>query len=184
MRNRINTIAMSAAFLTAVASVPAEALDVEALENRGEFYVAALYGEYQTEADVLARSGEAEAASFLRGRAAAIEAGAEVFPSHPMGFTSLSDDQERVLTSAYDETFALAGSEAADVAPKRIAQVQVTYETWLIQSATHGDAAFDQGWAKWGTALEDFIEWSEGEPNPALSSLALPRAIRVSATGW
>lgn len=160
---------------------PAAAIDLDALEAKGEVYVVALYAGYQSEANELAAEGRDAVAEYLRGRARAIEAGAELFPNHPVAFPALGESEERVLIAAHKETFALVGSEAAEVAPDKIAAVQVAYEKWLFSSAEEPDALFVADRAEWNFALDRFVSWSQGLEGPALSADISTNLVRVSA---
>jgi hypothetical protein len=173
-------IAIAASFAASLWSASALAIDIDALEERGEYFVIALYTAYQEKAGVLDRADRDEVAELLRGRAAAVEAGAELFPFHPMGFPTMDAEEDAALMAAYDETYALVGSEAANVAPNQIAAVQIAYETWLFEAGTHG-ARSEQGQNQWRVALEDFIAWSED--TDALSYNAGSRGVPVRMSG-
>jgi len=164
-------------------TAPAAAINLETLQQQGELYVVALYTGYESEASYLERTGREDAAQFLRMKADGIEQGAELFPLHPMAFPAIDEAKEPALLDAYEVTFALVGSEAADVAPERIAAIQVAYETWLfVASEASNDAlAMDAkalGQREWQLALNRFINWSEG--SDALSAVSPERPRQIS----
>lgn len=176
---KLMIIAMTA--FSALALAPLSfAIDLDQLEARGEVYAVALYTGYQSEANYLDRIGRERAANFMRTRAEAVVAGAELFPLHPTAFSTLDEDNERALMSAHNETFALVGLEAADVAPNHIAAVQIAYEVWLFGAGKGIGPLTDDG-RNWRLALGRFVDWSESSGAPALS--ANERALPITMSG-
>jgi len=162
MTNLKSTAAIAAFCGVTLMGLPAFALDTEALRAKGEVYVAALYETYQSESAHFASEGLNAEAAFLRAKAESVAAGAELFPLHPMDFRISDASEATALMEAYDETFALVASEAADVAPERIAAVQVAFETWLFSAAENGDEPITMGEHEFRLALDGFVNWSEG----------------------
>jgi hypothetical protein len=139
------------------------AIDLDELRERDEIYVVALYTGYQSEAKYFDGIGHAATAEFLRARADAVETGSELFPLHPMVFPApRSDDENGALMSAYNETFALVGSNATEIAPNLIAAVQIAYETWLFSAAVAKVSVGLDSAQRWRAAFDRFVNWSEG----------------------
>ncbi len=162
MTNLKSTAAIAAFCGVTLMSLPAFALDTDALRAQGEVYVAALYETYESEAAHFAAEGLNAEADFLQAKADGVAAGSELFPLHPMDFSIRDAAEAAALMEAYNETFALVGSEAADIAPERIAAVQVAFETWLFSAAERADAPIAMGAHDFQLALDGFIDWSEG----------------------
>ena len=161
-------------------TAPVSALDLQSLEEQGELYVVALYSGYESEADFLDRAGREEAAAFLRSKANSVEGGAELFPLHPMVF-AVDEENKPALMAAYNETFALVGSEAADVAPERIVAIQVVYETWIFAESgaeKNAVAVRAQSEKDWQLAFMSFIDWSEG--TESFSALDTGKEVQLS----
>lgn len=183
-RNQYRFDAAALAAITIAWTGPAMAIDLDAVKAKGEIYVAALYTGYQSEADHLVDVGRLKTAKYLRGHARAIEAGAEVFPNSPVAFPALGENEARVLNAAFIETSALVGSEAADVAPDKIAAVQIAYEKWLFSAVEESDSLFVADRNEWNFALDRFIAWSQGDEGPSLSADMPQNVVRISASSW
>ena len=113
-------------------SAQASGYDPARLRADGEVYVVALHDAYAAAAARAERQGERAVATYFRERVAEVESGGELFPMHPSAYPCADTAQSNALMKAYDETFALTTSEAADVEPLRVANVQVAYEEWLV----------------------------------------------------
>ncbi len=121
------------ALMVALGTIPASAaLDRKRLLQEGEDYVVALHDTYVEAAKRLKDSRYTELPKFFQGRADEIEQGAELFPTHPSAFPISDAQMAGRLNWAYDETFDLTTSEAADQQPYLVSDVQVAYEQWLI----------------------------------------------------
>ena len=110
----------------------------------------------------------------------ALKGGAELFPLHPMVF-AVDEENKPALMAAYNETFALVGSEAADVAPERIAAIQVAYETWIFAESgaeKNAVAVRAQSEKDWQLAFMSFIDWSEG--TESYSALDTGKEVQLS----
>ena len=92
----------------------------------------ALHDTYATAAKRLKGSRYPDIPKFFRDRATEIEQGGELFPAHPEEFPIRDAEMAGRLKWAYEETYDLTTSEAADMQPYLVADVQVAYEQWLI----------------------------------------------------
>ena len=119
--------------MVALGTIPASAaLDRKKLLQQGEDYVVALHDTYSEAAKRLKGSRYSELPKFFRDRAVEIEQGGELFPAHPSDFPVSNTEMAGRLQWAYEETYDLTTSEAADMQPYLVADVQVAYEQWLI----------------------------------------------------
>lgn len=140
---------------------PAAAVNLDGLDERTPAYSVKLYGLYERHAEELEQEGLERAARFLRDRAEKIENGEEVIPPHPRSYLPPNGADDRALASAYEETDALVFSEAAGVAPKKIAKIQIAYELWWFALYKEEGADADAQ-PRWNWALDDFVNWSNG----------------------
>ena len=164
MSRKLKSIAISVTIFGLMSwTNSAFAIDLEALAQQGEVYVVALYETYQSEAKRLEDSGDWATAGFLRARADAVAAGAELAPAQPIASPGIQTGpgNDEALRIAYEETSALVLSEAADVAPAKIAAVQTTYESWFFNSRTMNLSAAARSAQRWQAALDRFVNWSE-----------------------
>ncbi|HXZ67628.1 MAG TPA: hypothetical protein VEH07_03475 [Alphaproteobacteria bacterium] len=121
------------ALMVALGTIPASAaLDRKKLLQEGEDYVVALHDTYVEAARRVKGSSYPDLPKFFRDRAVEIEQGGELFPAHPSDFPVSNTEMAGRLQWAYEETYDLATSEAADMQPYLVADVQVAYEQWLI----------------------------------------------------
>ena len=121
------------ALIVALGTIPASAaLDRKKLLQQGEDYVVALHDTYADAAKRLKSSRYKELPKFFADRAVEIEQGGELFPANPKDFPISNAEMAGRLQWAYEETYDLATSEAADMQPYLVADVQVAYEQWLI----------------------------------------------------
>jgi hypothetical protein len=121
------------ALIVALGTIPASAaLDRRKLLQEGEDYVVALHDTYVATAKHLKSSRYPKLPKFFRDRAVEIEQGGELFPANPKDFPVGEAGMAGRLQWAYEETYDLATSEAADMQPYLVADVQVAYEEWLI----------------------------------------------------
>ena len=121
------------ALMLALGTIPASAaLDRRKLLQEGEDYVVALHDTYAEAAKRLKASRYPELPKFFRERVVEIEQGGELFPANPSDFPVSEAGMAGRLQWAYEETYDLATSEAADMQPYLVADVQVAYEQWLI----------------------------------------------------
>lgn len=121
------------ALMVALGTIPASAaLDRKKLLQDGEDYVVALHDTYAEGAKRLKTSRYAQLPKFFSDRAVEIEQGGELFPAHPSDFPVSDAAMAGRLQWAYEETYDVATSEAADMQPYLVANVQLAYEQWLI----------------------------------------------------
>lgn len=121
------------ALMVALETIPASAaLDRRKLLQEGEDYVVALHDTYLQAAKRLKNSHYPDLPKFFHDRAIEIEKGGELFPAHVSDFPIKDTDMAARLQWAYDETFELTTSEAADSQPYLVSDVQIAYEQWLI----------------------------------------------------
>ena len=121
------------ALMVALGTIPAfAALDRKKLHEEGEDYVVALHDTYAQAAKRLKNSRYPDLPKFFHDRATEIEQGGELFPAHPSDFPIQNAEMASRLKWAYDETYDLATSEAADMQPYLVSDVQIAYEEWLI----------------------------------------------------
>ncbi|MFZ1988710.1 MAG: hypothetical protein WAW96_02965 [Alphaproteobacteria bacterium] len=121
------------ALVVALGTIPASAaLDRKKLLQQGEDYVVALHDTYVAAAKRVKGSRYPDLPKFFGDRAVEIEQGGELFPAHPSDFPVGNAEMAGRLQWAYEETYDLATSEAADMQPYLVADVQIAYEQWLI----------------------------------------------------
>ena len=144
------------ALMVAMGTIPAAAeLNRKQLLNNGEDYVVALHDTYFAAAKRLSKSPYPGLPKFFRDRVTEIENGGELFPAHPSDFLIKDKEMAGRLEWAYEETYDVATSEAADMQPYLVADVQVAYERWLI--TMHYNAQ-DSGGEKLAAAFDKSLD--------------------------
>ncbi len=119
--------------------IAAQDYDAKRLEADGEIYVVVLHDAYKRAARRVAADDEPQAAAFFRDRVIEIEHGGELFPAHPSIYPCTEEVTTRKLNEAYEQAFSVATSEAADIEPYLVANVQIAYEEWLVTMNADGN---------------------------------------------
>jgi hypothetical protein len=131
--------ALTLGLVVAIGTIPAQAaFDRKQLLQDGEDYVVALHDSYLDASKRLKNSSYPSIPRFFHDRAIEIEQGGELFPAHVSDFPISDASMSARLEWAYEETYDVATSEAADMEPYLVANVQISYEQWLI--TMHYDA--------------------------------------------
>lgn len=160
----------AAALAAACMAMPAQSassFDRDALLDRGEVYLVALHDAMRAE---LAECHSRPCTAFISGRLRALENGAEVYTLPIAIEPETAKPIDAAVDAAYRETFSLIMSEAADREPEAVAQVQVSYETWVAAVVDEqGEAVMAQREDDWREAM-DFFWRHEPDFEPALMS--------------
>lgn len=141
----------------------AERFDRKARLASGEPFLVALHDGYRAAAALCGKAHDATCTNYFSERADAVGAadtnGADdaLMPLHFEILAERAAARDPALTGAYEETWSLSQSEAADRAPYLVSQVQVAFEGWL-QEAIEGDAASAGRWrARWAAAVDGLV---------------------------
>lgn len=165
----IRTSVLAAGFyglLLAGEGASAKAFDRDGLVQSGEVYLVEFHDRIAAQARHCERDRATSCASYFNHRLAEIEAGTELFVLPVAADDEIpSMDDRAALTRAYDETYSLITSEAADMAPAQVAEIQVAYEGW-VHALAEADGMPNAWRARWEQAMDYFYQ---GESVPSVS---------------
>jgi hypothetical protein len=138
MRRFLGFTCLTIGLVCALPAIAARSYDAKQLVADGEIYVVALHDGYRDAARRVATNGDPHVTAFFLDRVVEIEHGGELFPAHPSIYPCTEELTARKLNEAYKQAYSVATSEAADIEPYLVANVQITYEEWLVTMNADG----------------------------------------------